>query len=91
MPCPSCGSTRSVMAITQGNISEALYFNPLGIFIAAIMLITPLWLGLDVFTKKNSLLRFYVKMEMALKKPLVALPLIALVLINWAWNIAKGL
>ena len=91
MPCPSCGSTRSVMAITQGNIAEALYLNPFGILIALVMLITPIWLLRDVFAKKDSLLQCYQKLEVTLKKKRVALPLIALVIVNWAWNITKGL
>lgn len=91
MPCPSCGSTRSVMAITQGKIAEALYLNPFGILIALVMLITPIWLLRDVFAKKDSLLQFYQKLEVTLKKKRVALPLIVLVIVNWAWNITKGL
>ncbi len=91
MPCPSCGSTRSVMAITQGNISEALYLNPLGLIISLIMVITPVWLSLDVLGKKDSLFRFYQKVELSLKKPKLALPLVALILLNWGWNIFKGL
>ena len=28
IPCPSCGSTRSVVSLVQGNFIDALYMNP---------------------------------------------------------------
>lgn len=91
MPCPSCGSTRSVISIVNGKFSDALSINPLGYIIAVIMVLIPLWLLIDVLIKKKSLFKFYIKMETYLKKPQLAIPLIVLVLINWIWNITKGL
>ena len=91
LPCPACGSTRAVISLLHGNISEALALNPLGIVIALIMVITPPWILFDVLTKKESLLAFYYKTEVFLRKPGIAIPLIALVIVNWIWNISKGL
>lgn len=91
MPCPSCGSTRSVISIVNGKFRDALSINPLGYIIAIVMVLIPLWLLIDVLIKKKSLFKFYIKMETYLKKPQLAIPLIVLVLINWIWNITKGL
>ena len=33
IPCPGCGVTRSLLAITTGNILSAWKFNPAGIFL----------------------------------------------------------
>jgi len=90
-PCPSCGSTRSVIALFQGKYKNSLMTNPLGIFLAIIMSIAPFWILFDKITKKNTLFNFYKKIEEILKKPRYAIPLIFLVIINWIWNITKGL
>ena len=91
IPCPSCGSSRAVLALIHGNFTEAFYLNPLGYLVAGMMIIIPLWIGLDVCARWNSLLNFYHYMERTLKKSQYAIPLIALVIMNWIWNISKGL
>ena len=91
IPCPSCGTTRSVTSLIQGDFLEALYMNPFGFIIGVILLITPPWLLIDVSMKRNSLYNTYQKIEFHLKKPQFYIPLTALVLINWVWNITKGL
>lgn len=91
LPCPSCGATRSVISLLQGNPLKSIYINPLGLFIATIMAIIPIWVLTDLLTKKSSLFNFYGKTEAFLKKPRIAIPLILLVILNWIWNITKGL
>ena len=91
IPCPSCGSTRSALALLNGNFSKALYFNPFGIIIASIMLVAPGWVLYDLATKKKTLLRVYEQTETLLKNPKIAIPLVLLVVINWIWNIKKYL
>ncbi|QYJ67826.1 DUF2752 domain-containing protein [Flavobacterium litorale] len=91
VPCPSCGNTRSIIALTEGNISEALLINPLGIIVASIMLIFPLWLLYDVSLKKDTLYKNYLKFEKTIKTKHLAIVLVVLVIINWIWNIQKGL
>lgn len=91
IPCPSCGSTRAVVALMKGEILESFYINPLGILVALIMLIIPFWILIDLTTKRKSLFDFYFQIETFLKKPKVAASLLLLVVINWIWNIAKGL
>jgi hypothetical protein len=91
MPCPSCGSTRSIVSLTKGNYVEAFDLNPIGYIIALIMLTAPVWIIADMILRKNSLFRCYQEIEIHLKKPKYTIPLILLVIINWIWNITKGL
>lgn len=91
IPCPSCGSTRSIISLTKGHFTEALFINPLGYLIALIMVIAPLWIIYDISTQRKTLFEFYLKMEYYLRKPYLATPLIFLVIINWIWNITKEL
>jgi hypothetical protein len=89
--CPACGSTRSVLLLSNGNISDAVQMNPIGLIMAIIMLIAPFWLLYDVILKKDTLYKSYKKGESIIKIKWVAITLIILILINWAWNIQKGL
>ena len=91
VPCPSCGSTRSVISLAKGNFREAFNFNPLGYIVASIMLVTPIWIAVDLATRKKTLFDFYKKIEIQLRKPKIAVTLILLVILNWIWNIAKEL
>jgi hypothetical protein len=90
IPCPSCGSTRSVISLIKGNFVEAFYLNPIGYIVALIMLIAPIWIISDVIFRNNSLFKLYQIIESHLKKTKYAIPLILLVIINWIWNITKG-
>jgi len=91
IPCPSCGSTRSVISLAKGKFSDALRINPLGYVVATIMILTPIWILIDFLIKKETLFDFYKKIETCLKKPKFAIPLIFLIIINWIWNITKEL
>lgn len=91
IPCPSCGSTRSVIAVLNGDITGALLLNPFGIIIVFILLVAPFWLLYDVLGHQDSLFRFYNQTEKFLKRRWVFIPAIFLVLLNWIWNIYKGL
>ncbi|MDG1517645.1 MAG: DUF2752 domain-containing protein [Flavobacteriales bacterium] len=91
IPCPSCGSSRSVISLLNGDFIVALNFNPIGYIIVLTMLVAPVWIIMDTITKTNSLFNFYLKTENYLKKLKVAIPLILIIIMNWIWNITKGL
>jgi hypothetical protein len=91
IPCPSCGSTRSILSLIKGNLIQAFSINPIGILIALILILTPLWIIADVKAKRNTLFVFYQKTETYLKRPKLAIPLVLIVILNWIWNITKGL
>jgi hypothetical protein len=75
----------------EGNVLKAMYWNPFGLMVMAIMLLSPLWIMSDVMFRKESFFRWYGRMENHLRTKWIALPAIALVLANWIWNITKGL
>jgi hypothetical protein len=89
-PCPSCGATRAVSFLLNGNIIESIAINPFGILIAIIMTVFPVWVLTDVILKKDSFYKAYKKTEITIKKPWLAFVLILLVLLNWIWNIYKN-
>ncbi|AGA77308.1 DUF2752 domain-containing protein [Echinicola vietnamensis] len=91
IPCPSCGITRAVMAIIHGDMNGAFYSNPLGFLVAVGLAVGPVWLLMDLLLKKDSLWISYQRFEIWLRNPVRAIPLGMLVLINWCWNIYKGL
>jgi len=91
VPCPSCGTTRSVMAMIEGDFVSSFHWNPLGWLVGSMMFIIPLWITFDLICKKGSFMHTYQTTESWFKSKWVAGPAIALVLANWAWNICKGL
>ena len=91
IPCPSCGSTRSVLSLIKGDLLQALFWNPIGILLIIILLGAPFWMLYDLVSRRATLLNAYTKTELFLKRKWVAIPAILLVLMNWIWNISKGL
>lgn len=89
--CPSCGTTRSLSALIHGHLVESALINPLGIISGILMLLLPLWILGDILYRKNTLHRSYLKFEALLKVKWIAVTLTALVVLNWIWNITKGL
>lgn len=91
IPCPSCGITRSVKALIQGEWAAAIYWNPLGILVFGIMVLSPLWISLDLMLNRSGFFSFYQKSEQNFQKKPVAIIAMVLILLNWIWNINKGL
>ena len=91
LPCPSCGTTRAVSYMFNGEIVKSLFLNPFGIIVAGIMVVSPGWIIWDIIAKKQSFYNFYIKTEKLIRKKEIAIPLIVLVILNWVWNIYKHL
>jgi len=91
IPCPSCGSTRAVVSLLSGNFIESLYWNPIGLILIILLMFTPLWIIYDLINKKETLHKIYIKTEEILRKRVIAVPAVLIILINWIWNISKGL
>lgn len=91
LPCPACGSTRSVISLFRGDWQKALLTNPLGIIASFLLIIVPIWLFIDLFRKKTTLFRCYNSCENFLKHPLIFVSFCILILFNWIWNIYKGI
>lgn len=91
-PCPACGTTRSVkMLLFDGDIGAAFLMNPIGIIVGVIMVFVPFWLLFDALTKRQTLFDAYVKTEKIISTKPIALLLIALLILNWIWNLNKQL
>ncbi|MBK7968456.1 MAG: DUF2752 domain-containing protein [Bacteroidetes bacterium] len=52
MPCPSCGTTASVMHILNGNLQEAIEGNILGFPAFIALILFTCWLGFDFVSRK---------------------------------------
>ena len=91
LPCPSCGTTRALEAVAAGEIGRAAATNPFGILLAFSMVAFPLWIVHDFSRGRDGFHRFYCCVERVFRRPPAAIAGIAIVLANWAWNIAKAL
>ena len=89
--CPSCGTTRAVVLLSEGKITDSLLLNPFGIIVAVIMTVFPMWVLADIVLKKETFFLAYQKTEAIIRKPWIAIVLILLVLLNWIWNLYKNL
>ena len=87
IPCPSCGTTHSVLAIMKGDFYQAARMNPLGFIVLPALIIFPLWMILDLITSKNSFFNFYISMEKFIVRKWIACPVLLLFLVNWFINI----
>src|SRR5688572_25327463 len=74
LPCPSCGSTRSVISLVNGDFGNAFMINPLGFVIMFFLLIIPAWMIIDCIFRKNSLFTIYRASEQLLVKKKYAMP-----------------
>ena len=89
IPCPSCGNTRAVQAAFHGEWLASLYYNPLGLLLAALMVVVPLWIVADLLRGSSSFLRAYQTTEQKLQRWPYAVTGIVAILINWIWNLVK--
>lgn len=92
LACPSCGLTRAVLSLMTGDIQESLMINPLGMAAVPALIALPVWMITDALTQKNSLAQAFRWTEKKIKsQKAISIPFIALVLLNWGWNILKDL
>lgn len=91
MPCPSCGSTRSVLLLGEGKFLEAFKINPLGYVIVFIMTIIPATFVYGLIKHKNLLSEIFFKAEKLIRKKYIFIGFVVLIFINWIWNFYKGL
>ncbi|MFN4284793.1 MAG: DUF2752 domain-containing protein [Lacibacter sp.] len=91
LPCPSCGTTRALTLLLQGNVIGALEMNPLAVPAFLFLSITPFWLFADAILKKHSFFQFYTHTETIFQNRRVAIIALCVVGFIWSWNIWKGL
>jgi hypothetical protein len=54
VPCPFCGTTRSIMSILKGEWVQSILLNPLGLILTCIAVILPIWMLVDYLRGANS-------------------------------------
>lgn len=79
-----------MIAFIHGNFVQGFLWNPLGFFLLLALIIFPFWLLYDLVLRKNSFYGFYATLEKSIIQKKVAWPMGLLMLLNWCWNIYKG-
>jgi len=91
LPCPSCGTTRSVLYLLHGDLSTALLINPFGIIVFIGLVVIPFWILYDYWNVSRTLWTCYLQFINTFSNKKFSFVVIVLVLLNWIWNIQKGL
>lgn len=91
VPCPFCGTTRSVMYGLQGEWHDALQLNPLGIVVIIFAICGPLWIFIDYLRKDDSLYRISKKIVERVGVKWIVVIVLLLLLLLWFRNIQMGL
>jgi len=92
IPCPSCGTTTAMIELVHGNLFSSLLINPFGLLMTIVLIIVPVWIIVDLLRKQESFFRFYRWFETLLNQHRwVSVPAVLVVIMNWIWNISKGL
>jgi hypothetical protein len=92
IPCPSCGTTRSILLLMHGDVWGSFHVNPFGALLFVALLIIPAWIVIDCIRKNDSFWRRYIWTEQLLvRNRWISFSAIVILVLNWAWNIAKGL
>ncbi len=87
IPCPACGSTRATIQLLHGEFLNSILINPFGILTNILIVISVFWLIIDIVTNKDSFFQFSRK-DWNNRIKFFAL---LIVLVNWIWNIEKGM
>ena len=91
VPCPSCGATRAVRLLLDGQVRSAFLMNPVGPLLVAMATFAVVGVLRDM-TMGTDGVRVAGRVMVAwLRRPLIARLAVLAVLANWAWNIQKGL
>ena len=89
VPCPACGVTRAIVSLLQGNVADALRLNPLGLPLAALLVLLPFALVADGVRRRDGLYRLFLQVDGALRRRRVFVSFVVLVLANWAWVLGQ--
>jgi hypothetical protein len=83
VPCPTCGTTRAVLAVGSGRVVEAVLLNP---FVTIAGAVGGAWLALRVIAGRR------VRLHLGVRTRRVALAgLVVLFIVNWCWVIWREL
>jgi hypothetical protein len=86
LPCPTCGVTRTVIALSRGDVERALFLNPLAAIACGAALVYLVYAAAVLALR---LPRFRPTVS-AVGARWLRVAAIAIVAINWIWLIATG-
>jgi len=86
LPCPTCGVTRTVIALSRGDLERGLFMNPLAAIACGVGLLYLLYAAAVLALR---LPRFRPTLS-APGAGRLRLAAVALLAVNWAWLIATG-
>jgi len=86
-PCGSCGTTRGIKYLFNGYFYEAFFMNPLAYVTVLFTVFAFCMVLYDIITNNN---KFWTIIN---KKPhkIIIIAIVIFTIINWIWNIQKGL
>jgi len=87
VPCPACGSIRATMLLFYGQFWESVLVNPFGIITNILIIGSIIWMIIDILKGKETYFPF-LKKDWNWK---VKILLLLIILLNWIWNIEKGI
>ena len=91
VPCPACGTTRTLEALLHGDLTHAMTLNPINLFFCLAIAILVFVLMIKNSGMSISFHQDLKRLESFLRKPTIYIPLIAVVLFNWVNVWMKGL
>lgn len=83
--CPSCGSTRAVLAFFYGDFKHSFRLNFLGFSAVLIWCLFPLFLLYEWVASSSLLFEFYQWIQLQLKKTWVRIFVFCLILVYWIY------
>lgn len=90
-PCPACGTRRALFALMYGNIQESLLLNPYGLLFVLLAAFCLAGIISDFVRKKHRFRDWLKKAERSLANKYILSLIVLLTILNWIWNIHKGL
>ncbi len=86
LPCPGCGGMRAAWALLHGDVSDALWMNPLSCLVIAFLILLPFIMIYDIVKCAN------VVDAMLYSKWPKSLWIVVIIILcaNWIWNIIKS-
>ncbi len=86
IPCPGCGMGHGTVCLLKGNLKGVLEFNVLVFPFFAAVIIGICWMTIDLIRDKES---FFPLLKRKFH-PFIMIILFAVIILNWIWNIYRG-
>lgn len=91
VPCASCGTTRALCALLEGQWLYSLWLNPLGFVVAIYVLVSLSLMAYDYCCGRDSYYWLYLRVRHICSHRYIVVGLLLLLFLNWIWNIHKAL